>query len=189
MHALYHISQLRTARNAHHELLSPDTVARQIRLAHSSAIHLLEIVCDIRSTKSRRLGEGQDPINLLSPIFFYGITAAIDTLSAGGLREDFERTTMLINDSIATLHDLARFSARAEIQAKQTNYRKGQIELQTTKSFETTAVIVKPRTTIGEGHGGYWRISEPMEKMFNLQQDVSYGTSSTIYFMALRECR
>jgi hypothetical protein len=187
MHALYHISQLKTARNAHHELLSPHTVARQIRLAHSSAIRLLEIVCDIRSTKPRGPGEGQDPVNLLSSIFIYGITAAIDTLSAGGLRKDLERTMMLINDSIATLHDLARFSASAEVQAKQTYSRKAQIELQTTKIFGTRAVTVEPRATNGEGNEDYWRISEPMEKMFDLQQDVSYGTSSTIYFTALRE--
>jgi hypothetical protein len=187
MHALYHISQLKTAQNAHHELLSPHTVARQIRLAQSRAIHLMEIVCDIRSTKPRRSGEGRDPINLLSPIFIYGITAAIDTLSAGGLRIDFERTMMLINDSIAALHDLARFCASAEVQAKQTNSRKARIDLHTTESFETTAVIVKPRAIIGEAHEGYWRISESMEKMFNLQQNASYGTSSTIYFKALRE--
>jgi hypothetical protein len=46
---------------------------------------------------------------------------------------------------------------------------------------------VKPRAIIGEAHEGYWRISESMEKMLNLQQNVSYGTSSTIYFKALRE--
>ena len=189
MHALYHISQLKAARNAHHELLSPRTMARQINVAHSHAIQLLEMVCDVRSTKSPGSGKDQDPINLLSPFFAYGITAAIDTLSAGGLREDFGRTTMLMNDGIATLHDLSQFCASAKIQARQTSKRMALIEVRAAESFESTAVVAAPRAINGRENQDCWRINEPMEKVFTLQQDVSYGTSPTIYFAALREGR
>ncbi|KAI4851804.1 hypothetical protein E4T44_01909 [Aureobasidium sp. EXF-8845] len=123
MHALYHISQLKAARHAHHELLPPRTMARQIRVAHSHATRLLEMACDVRSTKPLRSGKGQNSIGLLSSFFTYGITAAIDTLSAGGLKEDFGRTAKLMDDSIATLHDLAEFCASAKIQARQTSRR------------------------------------------------------------------
>ncbi|TIA31098.1 hypothetical protein D6C78_09162 [Aureobasidium pullulans] len=189
MHALYHISQLKAARNAHHELLSPRTMARQINVAHSHAIQLLEMVCDVRSTKSPGSGKDQDPINLLSPFFAYGITAAIDTLSAGGLREDFGRTIMLMNDGIATLHDLSQFCASAKIQARQTSKRMALIEVRAAESFESTAVVAAPRAINGRENQDCWRINEPMEKVFTLQQDVSYGTSPTIYFAALREGR
>jgi hypothetical protein len=48
-------------------------------------------------------------------------------------------------------------------------------------------MIAAPRATNGEGNEDCWKIDEPMEEVFTLQQDVSYGTSSTIYFTALRE--
>ncbi|KAI5196405.1 hypothetical protein AUEXF2481DRAFT_30563 [Aureobasidium subglaciale EXF-2481] len=186
MHALYHISQLKAARNAHHELLSPHTTAQQIRFAHSHAIQLLEMVVDVRSTKPHGSGKGQDPINLLSPFFAYGITAAIDTLSAGGLKEDFGRTMMLINDSTATLHDLAQFCASAKVQAKQASRRMALIEIRAAESFGTAAVVAAPRVTNGRDNNDCWRINEPMEKVFTLQQDVCYGTSPAIYFTAIR---
>lgn len=189
MHALYHISQLKAARNAHHELLSPHTTVRQIRLAHTNATQLLEMVCDVRSTSSHGSGKGQDPVNLLSPFFAYGITAAIDTLSAGGLREDFGRTINLVNDSIAALHDLAQFCASAKAQAKQTSKRMALMEARAAESFEATAVVAAPRATNGGENTNCWRITEPMEQVFTLQQDASYGTSSAIYFKALKEGR
>jgi hypothetical protein len=65
--------------------------------------------------------------------------------------------------------------------------RNAQIELQTTKISKRKAVIAAPRATNGEGNEDCWKIDEPMEEVFTLQQDVSYGTSSTIYFTALRE--
>jgi hypothetical protein len=189
MHALYHISQLKAARNAHHELLSPHTTVRQIRLAHTNATQLLEMVCDVRSMSSQGSGKGQDPVNLLSPFFAYGITAAIDTLSAGGLREDFGRTMALISDSIAALHDLAHFCASAKAQAKQTSKRMALMQARAAECFETAPVIAAPRATNGGDTMNCWRIDEPMEQVFTLQQDVSYGTSPAIYFKALREGR
>ncbi|KAG9524544.1 hypothetical protein KCV07_g1648, partial [Aureobasidium melanogenum] len=189
MHALYHVSQLKAARNAHHELLSPQTTLRQIRLAYTNAIQLLEMVCDIRSTKPHGSGKGQDPINLLSPFFAYGITAAIDTLSAGGLKEDLGHTMRLINDSIATLHDLAQFCASAKTQAKQASKRMALIEVRAAESFKATAVVTAPRATNVVENENCWRISEPMEQVLTLQQDVCYGTSPAIYFKALREGR
>jgi len=189
MHALYHISQLKAARNAHHELLSPHTTVRQIRLAHTNATQLLEMVSDVRSMSSLGSGKGQDPANLLSPFFAYGITAAIDTLSAGGLREDFGRTMSLISDSIAALHDLAHFCASAKAQVKQTSKRMALMEARAAQSFETTAVIAAPRASNGGDTINCWRIDEPMEQVFSLQQDVSYGTSPATYFKALREGR
>ncbi|KAI4732150.1 hypothetical protein E4T49_00150 [Aureobasidium sp. EXF-10728] len=189
MHALYHISQMKAARNAHHELLSPHTTSRQIRLAHKNAVRLLEMVCDIRSTKPHGSGKGQDPINLLSPFFAYGITTAIDILSAGGLKEDFGHIMRLVNDSIATLHDLAQFCASARIQAKQTSKRMALMEVRAAENFEATAVVAAPRATNAGMNENCWRISEPMEQVFTLQQDVCYGTSPAIYFKALREGR
>lgn len=187
MHALYNVSQLKAARNAHHELLSPQTTSRQIRIAHTNAVQLLEMVCDIRSTKPHGSGKGQDPINLLSPFFAYGITAAIDTLSAGGLREELGHTMRLINDSIATLHNLGQFCASAKTQAKQASKRMALIEARAAESFKATAVVTAPRATNGGETENCWRISEPMEQVLTLQQDVCYGTSPAIYFKALRE--
>ncbi|KAK6004609.1 hypothetical protein QM012_008471 [Aureobasidium pullulans] len=189
MHALYHVSQLKAARNAYHELLSPQTISRQIRLAHTNAIQLLEMVGDIRSTKPYGSGRGQDPINLVSPFFAYGITAAIDVLSAGGLREDLGHTMRLINDSIATLHDLAQVCASAKTQAKQTSKRMAFIEVRAAETFKATAVVTAPRATDMRENENCWRISEPMEQVFTLQQDVCYGTSPSIYFKALSEGR
>lgn len=189
MHALYHISQLKAARNAHHELLSSHTVARQIRVAHSHASQLLEMVCDIRRSAPRGSGQAQDPLNLLSPFFAYGITAAIDTLSAGGLREDLGRTMVLLKDGIATLHDLSRFCASAQTQARQTSRRLAQIEDQAAKSLEAKALVAAPRAINGRANENCWRIDEPLEKQLPLQQDVSYGTSSTTYLTALSEGR
>jgi hypothetical protein len=189
MHALYHISQLKAARNAHHELLSPRTIARQIRVAHSHATQLLEMACDVRGTKFQGPGKNQDQLNLLSPFFAYGITAAIDTLGAGGLREDYSRSLGLMNDGVATLHDLAQFCASAKTQAKQTSRRVAQIEVQVAESFGGTAVIAAPRAINGGNDEGCWKMGEPMERIFSMQQDVCYGTSSTIYFSALREGR
>lgn len=189
MHALYHISQLKAARNAHHELLSPHTTLQQIRLAYANATQLLEMVCDVRSITPHGSGKAQDPANLLSPFFAYGITAAIDTLSAGGLREDFGRTMVLISDSIAALKDLAQFCASAKAQAKQTSKRMALMEARAAESFEPTPVVSAPRATNGGESMDCWRINEPMEQVFTLQQDVTYGTSPAIYFKALREGR
>ncbi|KAI4750206.1 hypothetical protein E4T52_17196 [Aureobasidium sp. EXF-3400] len=187
MHALYHISQLKAARHAHHELLSPCAIARQIRVSHSHATQLLEMTCDIRSTTSHGSGKDQDSIYLLSPFFAYGIASAIDTLSAGGLREDFGRTIELMEDSAATLHGLAQLFASAKVQSRQTSRRIALVKARAVETIGETAVMVTSGTTQSRENEACWRIDEPMEKVFPSQQDVSFGTSSTVYFTALSQ--
>ena len=186
MHALYHISQLKAARNVYHELLAQHAVSRNIRAAHSHAYQLLEMVFDIRNTQPNIPDPRYNPVNLLSSFFAYGITAAIDTLSAGGFREDLGRLRMILMGSITILHDLGQFCVSAKTQAKQASRRMDQIEARATECFESRGRATGQVATITQDTEEYWKIAEPMEKQFDLQQDVSYGTALSVYLSALR---
>ena len=63
--------------------------------------------------------------------------------------------------------------------------RVAQIEVWVVKRLNVSAVDTNSLATSGEENESYWTIREPMETRYSLQQDIIYGTSPSVYFLAL----
>lgn len=186
MHTLYHMTQFKFARHTYHEHLSPSTIVRHIQIAHTHAFTLLEIVCDlgsrIRSTGSTGSEEFPQQIAAWSPFIVSSTLTAIDTISAGSLRQNIKSTMMMLEKSILSLCNFARFHTITESQIRRMRERVAQIEVWVVKRLNVSAFDIDSLATSGEENESYWTIREPMERRYSLQQDIIYGTSPSVYF-------
>lgn len=180
MHVLYHMSQLKAARMIYHQQLPAGVVMRSIRAANFHASQLLKVVRDVRLAKDQYSGTGASVADLMSPFIAFSITTAIDTLGAGGLREDLAVTNGALSSAVATLQDISTFCVSARSQAKRAEMRLAQMKAIQThpNSYGTNGRDESDRS---------WSIAEPLEKYFPLAQDVVYGVPASTYIAALQE--
>lgn len=180
MHTLYLFSQLRVARIIRYDLLPANIVARSICAAHSHALQLLALLRDIRVLTLSTAPHNRRTTDFMSPFIAYAMTSAIDTLGAGGLREEIVATKQVLSTAIEVLGDLSRYCSNAWGQLTKAEKRLAQIE-----SWPQELDIRTGRVADGR----CWRIPEPMEKASGLHQDVMYGVSSSLFAEALSEGR
>lgn len=181
LHTLYLFSNLKVARMARHELLTPQMVARNICAAHSHALQLLAFIRDIKGmTLPLSQNSNRRTTDFMSSFIAYAVTSAIDTVGAGGLREEVVATRQVLSTAVEVLRELSRHCHSARVQHRKAERRLIQIE-----SCPTESDIRPGRGTDGR----CWRITEPIEKALTLQQDVIYGVSSATFCEALTEGR
>jgi hypothetical protein len=189
MHTLYHMTQFKFARHTYHEHLSPSTIARHIQIAHTHAFAFLEIVCDLGSQIGSTGSAGSEgvsqQISAWSSFIVSSTLTAIDTISAGGLRQNIKSTMMTLEKSVLSLCNFARFHTITGSQIRRMRERVAQIEVWVVKRLNASAFDIDSLATSGEENESYWTIEEPMEKRYSLQQDIIYGTSPSVYFLAL----
>ncbi|KAL1302975.1 hypothetical protein AAFC00_003292 [Neodothiora populina] len=180
MHTLYLFSQLKLSRMIRHELLPMDVVARSICAAHSHALQLLALLCDVTILIASASNIGIRTTDLMSPFIAQAMSFAIDTLGAGGLREEIVTTQQVLSIAIEVLRDLSQHCVSTWILVKKAEKRLTQIE-----SWPSELDI-----RAGRGQTRRcWRTQEPMDKAPPLEQDVMYGVSSAIFSEALTEGR
>lgn len=180
LHSLHLITHLKAARMVRHDLLAPAVVARNICTAHSYALKILALVRDIRALTPPSSTQDCKTTDFISPFIAYAVTLAIDTLGAGGLREEIVAARQVVSTAVTVLRELAQYSDSAWAQLKRAEKRLHQMDLLPTESDS------RP----GKGADGHcWRIAEPMEKPPTLEQDVMYGVPASRFYDALLEGR
>lgn len=180
MHILHLSSYLQAARMIRHELIPENVVARSICAAHSHALQLLALLRDIRVLTLASPNNNRRTTDFMSPFISYAVCSAIDTLGAGGLREEIVATKQVLSTTIEILRDHSRHCKRARDQLMKAEKRLAQIE------------AWPPEMDVRAGRNAEslcWRITEPMERLMSLQQDVMYGVSSSTFAEALTEGR
>ena len=179
MHTLHLFSHLRAARMVRYDLLPTPLVARNICIAHSHALQILALVRDIRGSTHAPSTKIFRTTDFMSPFIAYAMSSAIDTLGAGGLREEIVATRQVLSTAIDVLRELSHWCDGALPRLRKAEKRLAQIE-----SWPPELDIRAGRGTDGR----CWRITEPMERL-SLQQDVMYGVSSSTFTEALTEGR
>lgn len=180
MHTLNLFSHLTMARTIRHELLPASTVARSICTAHSYALQLLALLRDVTVLTIVPAPHNRRTTDLMSPFIAGAMTSAIDTLGAGGLREEIVATKEVFSNAVVALGELSRYCSTACDQ-----YAMARDRLERIEQSPPALDIVGGKPTDRR----CWRISERLDKAQGLQQDVMYGVSPMTFSEALSEGR
>lgn len=178
MHMIYHLTHLEAARFTRHELLSPQSVDRNIRTAHAHANQILCMTMDFYS-QQLDLPEGRTTSSYFSPFAGYAIAIAIDTVSAGGFSKDLPAIMATMLSGRDMLQELASSWAFAHNQLKMVERRINKIGAKVSGLRDSRSGT---KVDVDES----WSFDVAMEEHWPLHSDVVYGAARATYFEALR---
>ena len=191
-HVLHHFSLMRLNRFAQHHLIN-DSVPRRIQTARTHAYQLLEMISLVSSSIQQQQSQPQQSEQpspsicaagataasaSLTPFAGSAILAAIDIVSAGSIDSNIGQSLDLINRGLDSLRELSRFwsGAREQSQLCQNRY------------YQLNNILIHPVTArSGCWLGRKWGIAEPLERPFDLENDVIYGVASGVYYDAVKD--
>ena len=171
MHVLYHLSLIKLNRYMRHAVI-PESVTRNIRTANYHGHQILQIMTALHVAR-REIAtpdQGQPAVcTFTTPFPGYGILAAIDVVSAGGLDSNLKTTLDEIDGALGCLLELAQYWNSAMDQLRSCQKRYLQLKNITTNPIKSAS---------GCWIGRKWGVKTPLEREYGPDNDCIYGHGS-----------